>query len=885
MTRFRRPSLPDAAALIVFAGALALYLATASRTLPWGDAPEFLAVAKTLGIAHPPGYPLYTMLSAAAIRIPVGSTVFRLAALSALGGALAAGLATRVTWEVASLAAARSDRPVSRPLLVTGSVLAGVVFALVPEVHAQSTVPEVYALAAALLAGVALLLLRSERRRAASDAGATRATLDRRFVLAAFLFGVGLAHHLTILLALPGLLALSAGGRGRGARSWLAGFGAALVALSCYLYLPLRAAMDPAVLWAPMSDAGSVLRHVAGVEYASRLGATSFLAFLHDASSLLATVTGQIGWPLAAAGLGGLLVLWRLSTRHAAAFLLIAGLTLGHAALYSIPDIEAYLIPVYLVTVVLAGAAVALLPSLLLKRKAQGVAGAVALALFLVGATALTFPARWSTARARGTGADTYLEQMLAGLDERSMVLAANDRTVFPLWYALHVEGRRPDIAVIDVRSKAPHLERWNPDVRFPTESELAAFFGSPDAEACSPQGRTVLPVQRYAPLLVSLNMGSRPVYSDYELARAGFLERAAPAGYLARIAALPGEVEELPDPRALLMDGPWARWLKVPIGGVDPVTVETAAGRLEEAGKLYLVRGRPDAAAAIIEAVAAAVPQMTKAWNDLGVAYVAGGRIEEGIEALHRAAQLDPAEPSTRANLFDAYRRAGMGEEALEHIRAAIRLDPGESGYRTELALYLERRGEVDRAVEVLEEARRADPTDHAAALAKGDLLARQGRYAEALAVYRRAEELDPDSPAVQSGMGRCYWAMRDVERAVSAMKRSVELQPHNPRLRYDLAVMLRAIGEREEALGHLGAAVRVLPGMWRAHVLSSLILSELERHGEAADAIERARRSGAAEAVLVEARLRAAVARGDSATARDLRASAADTASSGRR
>jgi Flp pilus assembly protein TadD len=462
---------------------------------------------------------------------------------------------------------------------------------------------------------------------------------------------------------------------------------------------------------------------------------------------------------------------------------------------------------------------------------------------------------------------------MLSGLEPGAVVLARNDETVFPLWYARYVEGRREDVAIIDVRSRAPHLERWFPDVRFPTEEELAASFGSPEMADCSPDGRSVLPAQRYAPLLVALNIEDRPIFADYELARSRFLDRSLPAGYLARIASHPIEAGALGDPEELIDAGPWSRWLGPDAAPAGPRTVKIAAARLEEAGKLYLVRGRAADAVMVMEHAAAGAPRLTKAWNDLGVAYVATGRVDEGIEALRRAADLDPSEASTRANLFDAYRRAGLEEEAVRQIRAAIRLEPEETRYRTLLALYLERKGAVREAADVLEEARRALPDDHAAALALGDLLVRSGDYAEALSVYRRAEELDPGSPVVQSSLGRCYWALHDVERAVRAMSRSVELQPQNPRLRYDLAVMLRAIGRRDEALGHLSEAVRVLPGMWRAHLLSAAILLELGRYDDAERELARAAEAGADPGALRQVRLDAAVARGDSAAAARLR------------
>ncbi|MEA3409505.1 MAG: DUF2723 domain-containing protein, partial [Candidatus Eisenbacteria bacterium] len=75
MTSFcsRRLRVPCVLALTMFGTSFATFAATAARSLCWGDSAEFVAVAATLGIAHPPGYPLYTLLGALAVRLPFGT--------------------------------------------------------------------------------------------------------------------------------------------------------------------------------------------------------------------------------------------------------------------------------------------------------------------------------------------------------------------------------------------------------------------------------------------------------------------------------------------------------------------------------------------------------------------------------------------------------------------------------------------------------------------------------------------------------------------------------------------------------------------------------------------------------------------------------------------
>ncbi|XP_057289051.1 transmembrane protein 260 isoform X2 [Pezoporus wallicus] len=82
-----------AAAGALGAAVAALYMATLPPALPGGDAGELITAAYELGVAHPPGYPLFTLLAKLAMGLlPVGSSAFRVNLLCSLLGAAAASL-------------------------------------------------------------------------------------------------------------------------------------------------------------------------------------------------------------------------------------------------------------------------------------------------------------------------------------------------------------------------------------------------------------------------------------------------------------------------------------------------------------------------------------------------------------------------------------------------------------------------------------------------------------------------------------------------------------------------------------------------------------------------------------------------------------------------
>lgn len=76
--------------LVVFA-VFAVYIWCAPRTIVLEDDSFFVLTAYFNGIAHPPGYPLYTLLAHLATYLPFGSIAFRVHLLSAFFGAISCG--------------------------------------------------------------------------------------------------------------------------------------------------------------------------------------------------------------------------------------------------------------------------------------------------------------------------------------------------------------------------------------------------------------------------------------------------------------------------------------------------------------------------------------------------------------------------------------------------------------------------------------------------------------------------------------------------------------------------------------------------------------------------------------------------------------------------
>jgi hypothetical protein len=227
--------------------AFAIYARTLAPTVVGGDAGELVAVGASLGVAHPPGYPLYTLLAKIFTLAPWGSVAQRVNVLSAVCGAGAAALLCRAVrrW--------------------TGDAWAGIVaagaFAFSPLVWPYAVTAEVFPLNNLMVAALLLLLVAGER---AEGRGALR-------VLYAFALASGLAlsnHHTSVFVIAPfGGYLLWRSRRLLDARALAAIAAAGLVGLAPYLYLPWAAARHPAVAWGDPSSWSGFWTHLLRSEY------------------------------------------------------------------------------------------------------------------------------------------------------------------------------------------------------------------------------------------------------------------------------------------------------------------------------------------------------------------------------------------------------------------------------------------------------------------------------------------------------------------------------------------------------------------------------------------------------------------------------------------
>ena len=211
------------------------YLLTLPPTILWRDTPEFANVAFTLSIAHPAGFPTYSLVVKSLTFLPFGSIAFRTNLASAIFALLSFVLllvTVRRFIERVYPSAPSSDIQIS-------CAVASLLFALGPIVWYNATITEVYTLNTLFIAGlIYLILLWLEK-------------FDPRWLfLSAFLYGLSAGNHATVALFLPGLSALYFIKRPRSNSSeWIKAIFFFLLGLSVYLSLPVRSLASPPYDW------------------------------------------------------------------------------------------------------------------------------------------------------------------------------------------------------------------------------------------------------------------------------------------------------------------------------------------------------------------------------------------------------------------------------------------------------------------------------------------------------------------------------------------------------------------------------------------------------------------------------------------------------------
>ena len=462
-----------AAAIVVSMLVLGVYAPTIQTGPAYGDSAELAAACHALGVAHPTGYPLYTLLGHAFTRVPVGTVAFRVNAMSAVFAAAACGLVVLVALEIGSR--------------WIGAGVAAATLAGSPTFWGHAVRAEVYAPSLVLLLAGVLCALRWR-------AGGGRGVLLGLAVVG----GVALSHHLAtaLLFAIPAWIGLRSRPREvLDPRNLLPCIGLALLPLASLAYLPIAASTTTGFAWGDPVTWDRFRDHVGGALYHPFLLRLGLEGALLNLAQLASSSVVQVGWiGLGLAGVGILRL--ALDSREdpdapggrpgpaIGAWILLNAV---YASLYDIPDIEAYFLPTHVALALLAGMGAHHL-AWIWDRMAGASSGGdrrrLAVHLPLVAVLLASPVARLATGvgwfREQPT-ARPYLDAVVEQVPEGAILLAGRDESALPLLYLRYVEEKRTDLVLVApplVRQAwyREHLAETHPGLAFPSSDDPRVF-------------------------------------------------------------------------------------------------------------------------------------------------------------------------------------------------------------------------------------------------------------------------------------------------------------------------------------------------------------------------------------------------------------------------
>ncbi|KXK48049.1 MAG: hypothetical protein UZ05_CHB002002142, partial [Chlorobi bacterium OLB5] len=277
--------------------AFTIYLMTLAPTVWFIDSGELAAVATTLGIAHPTGYPLFTIIGHIFSLLPIGSEeVYRLNLMSAFFCSLAVFMfwllfkfmlkSGSITPEIRSEKSVKTksskqqavkEKIIDLPDIIVYTIAAGaaLILAFSKTFWAAANSVEVYPLHVFFLVALMLVFLKAilntNKYTGKLQPDNSFINQNKYYLIFAFLLGLSFTNHLTTILLAPACLTIffytNLFDKQRLYK--LLGFMAVCFAIgfSVYLYLPIRASMSPDFLWGNPYNFERFYWHITGKQF------------------------------------------------------------------------------------------------------------------------------------------------------------------------------------------------------------------------------------------------------------------------------------------------------------------------------------------------------------------------------------------------------------------------------------------------------------------------------------------------------------------------------------------------------------------------------------------------------------------------------------------
>lgn len=428
-----------------------VYIKTLAPTVSFIDTGELATVCIKLGIAHPTGYPLFTIVGHLFSLLPFGEEIYRLSFMCAVVSSLAlviffnlmVFLFTEFNIEQGSKDKKSNlfngDFNILTVYLISLAGTLTLAFSYTYWNIANSI--EVYSFHQFFLISIIYFILK-----AANDVGKKDSRSEIYWLMFAFLLGLSTSNHLsTIFLSLGCLYLYFALYRFNEVSFKRIAIMAIpfIIAFTAYIYFPVRAD-NPVISWGYPANLDNFIRHFTGKQFSVWLFSSTEVTSKQFSYFVSSYPKEYYYIPFVFAIFGAVNVFKNQRKLFYFTFLLFAFNVL-YAINYDIHDIDSYFILAYIVSVIWIVFGISFFI-----QKYKKIYFQLAIASLLVALIPLS--ANYSgNDESKNFYVKDYTENVFKSAKQNSLIISTQwDFFVASAFYFQFVKGERPDIAIID---------------------------------------------------------------------------------------------------------------------------------------------------------------------------------------------------------------------------------------------------------------------------------------------------------------------------------------------------------------------------------------------------------------------------------------------------
>lgn len=483
------------ASILVFGVSLIVYVITLAPGLMFTDNGELAGVCVTFGVAHPTGYPLFTVLGFLWSLIPFPfSKIYSLNLFSAVLLAFCNYIFFHISYSIFNFLNNKSrlnnqhlsnlDKSKQKKLnaktkkdyvfeewqIVFITIVSTMMFGFARTIWEQATYLEVYSLQILIFNLIIWAFIKS----------AIELEKQQRYlILTAFFIALGFGNHMTVVLIIPAVVItyfmitnkVELSLKKRILFLFLLGF-IALFGFSLYLVIVIRSSAEPLFNWGAVSRSfDKFWYHITGRQYQVWMFSGESIA--KNLKKLLEIIPWQMGWIGLIFTLWGIVYTLRNWTKLFIFLLSVAVFCILYSMNYSINDIDSYFSAAFIALLIFTS--VGIYESAKYLKKYLPV-----ILLLPIISFGLNFAANNNSKNVLVT---EYTKILVDNTRPNALIISRQwDFWIPAFWYMQKIEGFRQDVALIEKELLRrtwylKQLKKWYPDVCLPCEKQTETYL------------------------------------------------------------------------------------------------------------------------------------------------------------------------------------------------------------------------------------------------------------------------------------------------------------------------------------------------------------------------------------------------------------------------